>query len=396
MTKKLLTTALCSLLITIGGADLVQAASFQVTRTSVVTGLGNPRHMSFAPDGALYITEAGVGGTEVQGIFAPGVNANMDGGRSGRLLRLLPNGSTEVVLDNLPSFVVSGTNGSQGYGIHDLAFDAQGNGYMLIGGGVNVGFRNTVGALGEDLGYLFQIDVDTGKTTKLFDFTAYEDTNNPDGRDLISNIYGLAIQGDTIAVVDAGGNDILFWDKNTQKVEQLQVFPLRTAGASQFQAVPTTVDIGLDGAYYVSQLTGFPYPMGKAQVYRLAAPNTPANVYADGFTQVIDLDFDRHGNLYVLEVAQQPLPTQIPFGSLIKVAPDGTRTTLVAQGLIYPTGLEVTPDGSSIYVANRGFLGNNLGEIVRLDITSVPEARTLWGVLSFASVGLLYKKLNQM
>jgi sugar lactone lactonase YvrE len=394
MNTKLMTTAICSLLITIGGAGSVQAAGFQVNRTSVVTGLGNPRHMSFGPDGALYITEAGVGGTEIQGGFAPGVNAYMDGGRSGRLIRLLPNGSTEVVLDNLPSFAISGTNGFQGYGIHDVAFDDRGNGYMLIGAGVNVGFRNTIGTLGQDLGYLFQVDVNTGQITKLFDFTAYEDANNPDGIDLISNVYGLVVQKDIVAVVDAAGNDILFWNKTTQAVEQLQVFPRRFAGASQFQSVPTTVAVGPDGAYYVSELTGFPYPVGAAQVYRLADTNTPATVYASGFTQVLDLDFDQYGNLYVLEVAQQSLPTQIPFGAVIKVAPDGTRITLVNQGLIYPTGLEVTPDGSTIYVANRGFLGNHQGEIVKLDITSVPETDMLWGILSFATVGLLSKKLS--
>jgi hypothetical protein len=38
------------------------------------------------------------------------------------------------------------------------------------------------------------------------------------------------------------------------------------------QAVPTSVAVAPDGAYYVGQLTGFPFPVGGARVFRVVRP----------------------------------------------------------------------------------------------------------------------------
>ena len=56
------------------------------------------------------------------------------------------------------------------------------------------------------------------------------------------------------------------------------------------ETVPTTVVVGPDGAYYVGQLTGFPFPVGGASVYRVAPGGEP-EVYASGFTNIIDIGF---------------------------------------------------------------------------------------------------------
>ena len=73
------------------------------------------------------------------------------------------------------------------------------------------------------------------------------------------------------------------------------------------QAVPTSVVKGPDGQYYVSQLTGFPFPVGGANVYRVNPRTAPTSVVASGFTNIMDLAFGRDGTLYVLEIDHDSL-----------------------------------------------------------------------------------------
>jgi len=77
--------------------------------------------------------------------------------------------------------------------------------------------------------------------------------------------------------------------------------------------------------------------------------------------------------------------SQLP-GSLIQVSPNGTRTTLVAAGagLESSTGITVSPD-NTIYITKRG-VGPS-GEVVRVNVTSVPEPTTVLGSLTAAALG---------
>jgi len=114
----------------------------------------------------------------------------------------------------------------------------------------------------------------------------------------------------------------------------------------QTEYVPTGVTVGPDGALYVSGLTGIPYAEGYSNIYRIANPTattgydgtTPSGVpqvYASGLSEVQSLSFDAKGNLYVLEYLNSSkvydpavAPADLPPSQLIKVAPDGTRTTI--------------------------------------------------------------------
>ena len=53
-------------------------------------------------------------------------------------------------------------------------------------------------------------------------------------------------------------------------------------------------------------------------------------------------------------------------GALIRVAPDGTRSTITTD-LFQPTGVTVGPDGA-IYVSNNGTL-TGVGEVLRIVLT---------------------------
>ena len=71
-------------------------------------------------------------------------------------------------------------------------------------------------------------------------------------------------------------------------------------------AVPTSVVLGPDGAYYVSELTGVPFVDTRANVYRVVPADEPQMFFIQdacltGFKMILDMAFDAEGNLYVLQ-----------------------------------------------------------------------------------------------
>jgi sugar lactone lactonase YvrE len=194
--------------------------------------------------------------------------------------------------------------------------------------------------------------------------------NNPDGQDVVTNLYDLLIEDNTAYVVDAGANALLSQQAFGGEVNLETVFPSRTTtdpltGQEVMrQSVPTSVAVSPDGSLYVGELTGAPFQAEAAQVYRINAEGQP-EVYADGFTNISDLAFDRSGGLYVLEYDADGILNGSDAGALIYVSPDGkTRTTIADDELINPTGLEIGSDGD-IYISNKGFIAGQ-GEVLRL------------------------------
>jgi sugar lactone lactonase YvrE len=129
------------------------------------------------------------------------------------------------------------------------------------------------------------------------------------------------------------------------------------------QAVPTSVAVGPDGAYYVGQLTGFPFPVGGARVFRVVPGHRP-QVFARGFTNIIDIAFDRRGRLHVLEIATNGILSGDFTGRLVRVNRNGSRTVLASEGLFAPGGFAIAHDGS-IYVTNNGILAG-AGQVLRI------------------------------
>ena len=171
--------------------------------------------------------------------------------------------------------------------------------------------------------------------------------------------------------------------------------------AISIQAVPTGNAIGPDGAVYVAEYTGFPYPEGQASIYRIGEDGTP-EVYAEGFTQITDIEFDKDGNLLVLEFSDEaPWKSdnirELP-SSLTSISPDGEKTVLVAsgEGLKSADGITIGPDGN-IYIANQA-IGGGQGQIVRIDgllkgmggkdAESVPEPGSVVGLLLAGAGGV--------
>ena len=129
-----------------------------------------------------------------------------------------------------------------------------------------------------------------------------------------SNPFGLAFDGVDALVADAGGNDVLrVKPDGTITVEA--VFPATMVGPPPFitlppgqipmQAVPTSVEFDADGDIHVSQLTGFPFVVGAANIWSVSGGTaTPEHT---GFTNIIDHAVADDGTVYVLEFASNGL-----------------------------------------------------------------------------------------
>ena len=115
----------------------------------------------------------------------------------------------------------------------------------------------------------------------------------------------------------------------------------------------------------MGELTGVPFTPGLANVWRVVPGHAP-EVYCSGFSFIIDLTFDRNGNLYVLENASG---ANGPFlstpGQLLRVGRDCSRTP-VATGLPAPTSVAIGPDGDA-YLSING-TSAAIGQVVRVDL----------------------------
>lgn len=338
----------------------------QPTWVVVASNLDNPRGLDFAPNGALYIAEAGRGGN---GPEVPGPEGPAYFGLSGAITRVFK-GVQERIVTGLPS--LANAQGNSAGGPADISFGQQGHAALTIGLGLNPAVRNRVlGSAGAGMGVLYQLN-QNGQLKAIVDLAAFEGSNDPDGNGPDSNPFGaISDKAGAVYVTDSGANTLLKVNANgTTSVvavfgnRMVPTPPFLPPGQMPMQSVPTSVVRGPDGALYVSELTGFPFVPGSARIHRVVPGQAPT-VFATGFTNVIDLEFDAQGNLYVLEVDQNGLLAPSPTGRLARVnAADGSVTTIASTGLVMPGGMAIGPDGA-IYVTNYSS-APGIGEVVRI------------------------------
>ncbi|MEJ2855925.1 MULTISPECIES: ScyD/ScyE family protein [unclassified Saccharothrix] len=326
--------------------------------TVVAEGLDNPRGLDVAPDGSLYVAEAGRGGAGP--CFPSPEGGNACFGTSGAITRVNPHDKTAVrVLTGLPS--IAAPDGSSAIGPSDVAFRPGKRGYVFtVGLGADPALRESLPDVGRDAtGRLLTSHDGSWKT--IADIAGHEAATNPDQGHVDSNPNSVYALKGSMIVVDAGGNSLLRVSPNGH-VSTLAVFPSRTINGAEVQSVPTSVVRGPDGAYYVGELTGFPFPQGQARVHRVL-PSGHSEVFAEGFTNIIDVAFDNKGRLHVLEIAHNGLTSGNPTGALIRVEHTGLQHIVALDGLTMPGGL--TFDGNKAYITNCGVCPSG-GHVVQL------------------------------
>lgn len=249
--------------------------------------------------------------------------------------------------------------------------------------------------------------VSQGTARRLVDIQQFEEQNDPDATKgpqwadtrcngvapfaaaPQSDPYDVArLSGSEALIADAAGNSLLY-AKVDGDADWVAVFTPATADGSgstdsgdwlvgpsiggitcYVQPVPTSVAIGPDGAYYVSELTGTPVDPadlpGLARVWRIergarhvVCPSAACEVAVSGLTSVINITFGPNGKLYVLEYDQNgwlAAFTAGAAGGAIKSCDLGTGACgVVADGLVLPGAITFDKRGD-LWV-----LENNLG-----------------------------------
>jgi hypothetical protein len=356
MIKKGVAVAAAALL----GAGVIGIPSADAAMTpgarpwTVASGLDNPRGLAFGPHGELFVAEAGRGGRGPCRTGAEGDRVCF--GPSGAISEIV-RGEHHRIVKGLPSLATSG--GAQAIGPSDVTVGRDGRVCYTVGLGADPAVRKQTRQL-SGMAKLYR-----GRTA-IADVGGFEQRVNPDGvrpPDTNPNAV-LAVRGGEL-VVDAGGNSLLRADRGG-RLSTIATFPARTVKgpdgkAVTMQAVPTSVVTGPDGAYYVGELTGFPFLAGAARIWRVVPGHRPT-VYATGFTNVIDLAWGPGHRLYVLEIAAHGLASGSLDGALLRVERHGPPTTVVGNGLTAPGGLAIR--GHEVYISNNSVAAGQ-GSVLR-------------------------------
>jgi hypothetical protein len=226
-----------------------------------------------------------------------------------------------------------------------------------------------------------------GRLRMVANLGRFEKRRNPDGAQVDSNPFDLEALGDgRVLIADAGANDLLVADRKGH-VNWIATFPSQEVSTSDIkdlvgcpnpnqkqicnlpdemraQAVSTSVAVGPDGAYYVTELKGFPAPRNRSRVWRIdpdvhhvqcegSVTTNGCTVAARNLTSLVDINFDS-GTALVVELdeatwfAVEELPKKVEGGTVdqcdTSVMP--WDCTILTPNLVQPMAVTLTSNGT--------------------------------------------------
>lgn len=328
----------------------------------LIEGLEGPLGLAVGDDGTVYVAEA----------FA------------GRLTSIDRRGRATVLVD-APGQEVAGV-------------DAKGKGTAVF---VQTLFDGAPGEEAPPLDSIVARVKPNGKTSTVASTQSFEMTANPDGgatygfvepsADCLGQVdpffpggtypgiveshpYAVAIAGDGYLVADAAANAIFRVSKDgvvstaavlpsiPQTITEATVEQLAADGldisaclGETFlgEPVPTDIEVGPDGAWYVSTLPGFPEQPGAGAVFRVDPATGNSVMVAGGLNGAVDIAVDRDGSIVVAELFAFQITRLSPTGDVldsvfadspgaVEIARDGT--VYAAVGVFGPNGSVTTID----------------------------------------------------
>jgi hypothetical protein len=353
----------------------------------IARDLDNPRHVAVSHEGDVYVAESGRGApaTASNSCFdsAEGPACTGATGAVTRISRHRWRYRQERIAKGLASFAPE--SGDNAIGPHGVF--VKGDDVFVTNGGPTAPTRGTPPAVvlrdptlvsEEPVSALYGTLLELrrhGRVRLIADIWDFERDNNPDAQvgnpAIDSNPVDVYADSGRFFVADAGGNTLLRASRGGE-LSVVSIFPSIPPDPTGMNAVPTGVVRGPDGALYVSQLTGFPFPVGGANVFRVDPRTGAFTPYASGFTNAMDLAFGRDGTLYVLEIDSDSLfPVVGPGtdGGIWAVPPGGgapQRIELPAGTLTHPGGIAVGRRGD-LFVSNRATSAGT-GQVLEIEL----------------------------
>jgi hypothetical protein len=170
-----------------------------------------------------------------------------------------------------------------------------------------------------------------------------------------SNPFALVVDGDDLYVADGGMNSVRRVKIANGKIQDVTVFPPRPNplpfGPPVIEAVPDGINI-IKGQLLVTLLTGFPFVPGQSEVRKVDVRTGDSTTFIGGRSSAIDIVEGRskgkETQYYVLEFSTNFL-ANAP-GQLLLFQTPTAAPTVVAGGLISPSGMTRDPKTGDIYI----------------------------------------------
>ena len=339
------------------------APTLPLTPEVFASGLEFPRGMAWAPNGDMYVAEAGTGGpnatTPEQCTQVPAPVGPYTGGPTSRISRIDRHGTVSVFADGFPS---AANQLGLVTGVADIAFVGNRMYAMMSGGGCDHGSPAVpqgiarVGPSGQ-----WHIFSDLG----AFEMAHATAVIEPEDFEPTGTWFSMIRSGGSLIAVEPNHGDFVRIDPRTGRIRRLA-----DISAVEGHWVPTVV-AERHGAFYVGNLGTFPVIPGTQKIIRISKTGHISDV-AGGFTTILGLDFDHSGRLYVLEnttvAGDSPTPLN---GRVVRIDRMGHRDVIV-DGLFLPTAMRFGPDGK-LYISNIGFGPPIPGEILRVTVPGANE-----------------------